>query len=51
MNGSDYWFDEAAKYKEHAAEADDSNEQKEFLELADICFDIAIRLEERATPG
>jgi len=46
-----YWFDESAKYKENASETEDPAEKQEFLELAEICFDIAVRLEDRATAG
>jgi hypothetical protein len=51
MIGAAYWFDEAAKYNDQAAEAEDPAERKEYLELANICLDIATRLEERVTAG
>ena len=51
MIGSTYWFEEAAKYEEYAADALDPSEKQEFLELAKICFDVAIEIEDRATAG
>jgi hypothetical protein len=51
MIESSYWFDEAAKFKEQAKAVEDAGEQDEFLELAEICIEIAIRVEERATGG
>jgi len=51
MIGAAYWFDESAKYQENAAETGNPAEKQEFLELAEICFDIAVRLEDRATAG
>ena len=50
MMESSYWFDEAAKYKEQALATEDPGEQREYLDLAEICVDIAVRVEER-TPG
>jgi hypothetical protein len=32
-------------------DVEDAGEQDEFLELAEICIEIAIRVEERATGG
>ena len=46
-----YWYEEAAKYKEQALAAEDADAQREFLELAEICVDVAARAEERATSG
>jgi hypothetical protein len=46
-----YWYEEAAKYKEQALAAEDAEAQREFLELAEICVDVAARAEERATSG
>jgi hypothetical protein len=46
-----YWFDEAVKYREQAQATADPGEQREFLELAEVCVDFANRLEERATGG
>jgi hypothetical protein len=51
MIDADYWFDEAEKYKERAAEAEDPAEREEYLELCDICFDVATSLEDRVTGG
>jgi hypothetical protein len=46
-----YWYDEAAKYKEQALAAEDPGEQREFLELAKVCIDVAVSAEDRATSG
>jgi hypothetical protein len=51
MIGASYWFDEATKFQDHAAEAEDPSERKEYLELADVCLELAMRLEERVTAG
>ncbi len=46
-----YWWDEAVKFKESARAAEDELTQQEFIELAEICEDVAAKLEERATGG
>lgn len=46
-----YWYDEAVKYRERALAAEDPGEQRELFELAEICIDVAARVEERATSG
>jgi hypothetical protein len=46
-----YWYDEAAKYNEQALAAEDPGKQREYLELAEICIDIAAWAEQRATGG
>jgi len=46
-----YWYDEAAKYAELAQTAKDPGEQQELLELAEICVDVAAKVEERSTGG
>lgn len=51
MMKSSYWFDEAVKYKEQALVSEDPAEQREYLELAEICVDIAVRVEGRETGG
>ncbi len=51
MIESSYWFDEAAKYKEQALVTENAGEQQEFLELAEICVNVAIWVEERTTGG
>lgn len=51
MIESSYWFDESEKYREQALVAAEPDEQRELFDLARICTDIAIRLEDRATGG
>jgi hypothetical protein len=51
MIGALYWWDEAAKFKESARAARNPREQREFIELAEACEDVAAKLEERATGG
>jgi hypothetical protein len=46
-----YWWDEATKFKEFARAANNPRERKEFIELAEVCEDVAAKLEERATGG
>jgi hypothetical protein len=46
-----YWWDEAAKFKECARVSRDPHEQRELIELAEVCGDVAARVEERATGG
>ena len=46
-----YWWDEAAKFRESARAANNPCERNEFIELAEVCEDVAARLEERATGG
>ncbi len=51
MIESSFWFDEAARYQEQALETEESEEQREFLELAEACFAFASWVEDRATGG
>ncbi len=46
-----YWWDEAEKYRECAHAAEDAQQQQEFIELAAVCEDVAVGIEERATGG
>ena len=46
-----YWWDEAARFRECARASRDTQEQTEFLELAEACEAVAIAAEERATGG
>jgi hypothetical protein len=51
MMESSYWFDEAFKYRERALMSEDPEERREFLELAEVCAEFAVGVEERATAG
>ena len=51
MMESSFWFEEASKYEEQARASEDPHEQREFLELAQVCIEFASRVEERATGG
>jgi hypothetical protein len=46
-----FWWDEATKFSEQARVTEDLGQQQEFLELAQICEDVAVEIEDRATPG
>jgi hypothetical protein len=48
---SDYLREQAAKYRELAATADDVFVKQEFLELADICEDVANDIDDRRASG
>ena len=48
---SDYLRDEAVKYRELAAKDEDSYAKKEFLELADICEEVANEMDDRRVSG
>jgi hypothetical protein len=51
MMESSYWFDEAFRYRERALMSEDPDEQRELLELAQVCSEFAAGVEERATGG
>jgi hypothetical protein len=51
MEYSDYLRDQAAKYRELAAMDEDSSTKKEFLELADICEEVANEMDDRRVSG
>ena len=48
---SDYLRDEAAKYRDLAANDEDSIAKKEFLELAVICEEVANDIDDRRVSG
>ncbi len=48
---SDYLREEAAKYRELAEKAEDAFVKKEFLELADICEEVANDMDDRRVSG
>ena len=51
MEYSDYLRDQAAKYLELAAQNEDSFAKKEFLELADICEEVANDMDDQRVSG
>ncbi len=48
---SDYLRDEAIKYRELAAKDQDIYTKKEFLELANICEEVANDMDDRRVSG
>jgi hypothetical protein len=51
MEYSDYLRDQAARYRELAASNEDSFTKKEFLELADICEEVANDMDDQRVSG
>jgi hypothetical protein len=51
MEYSDYLRDQAARYRELAAGNEDSFAKKEFLELADICEEVANDMDDQRVSG
>ena len=51
MHNSDYYRDEAAKFRECAAMAKDAAMKKELLELAEACEAIAKNIEDLPASG
>jgi hypothetical protein len=51
MIDAGFWWDEAMRFSEQALGIEDLGERQEFLELAQVCEDIAVEIEDRATPG
>jgi hypothetical protein len=48
---SDYLREQAAKYRELAAAADDAVVKQEFLSLADVCEEVANGIDDRRASG
>ena len=48
---SDYLREEAAKYRKLADEAADPLIRQEFLELAEVCEEVADKIEDRRASG
>jgi hypothetical protein len=48
---SDYLRDEAAKYRELAERDHDTRAKREFLELANICEEVANDMDDRRVSG
>jgi len=51
MHNSDYLREQAAKYRELAEKAKDNFERKELLELADVCEEVADKIDDRRASG
>ena len=51
MEYSDYLRDQATRYRELAAQNEDSFAKKEFLELADICEEVANNMDDQRVSG
>jgi hypothetical protein len=51
MIDATYWWEEATKFIQSARETEDPQEQQELIELAEVCQDVAVKMEERATGG
>lgn len=50
-HNSDYYRDEAARYKQLAEAATDPVKKQEFLELAEACEDVADSIDDRRASG
>jgi hypothetical protein len=48
---SDYLREQAAKYRELAEKAEEALIKQEFLELADICEEVANNIDDRRASG
>ncbi len=46
-----YWWDEATKFIEQAQATDDPQQRAELIELACLCENLAVAVEERGSPG
>jgi hypothetical protein len=51
MHNSDYLRDQATKYRELAEKANDAFEKQELLELAEICEEVADKIDDRRASG
>ena len=51
MHNSDYIREQAAKYRELAEKAEDPFEKQELLELAEICEEVADKIDDRRASG
>jgi hypothetical protein len=51
MEYSDYLRDQAVRYRELAAKNEDSFAKQEFLELADICEEVANDMDDQRVSG
>ena len=51
FHDSDYLREQAAKYRELAATAEDPLVKQEFLELSDVCEEVANNMDDRRASG
>ena len=51
MHNSDYLREQAVKFRELAEKADDAFVKKEFLELAEVCVEVADKIDDRRASG
>lgn len=51
MHNSDYMREEAARYRKLAETACDTKLRAEFLELADICDEVALKIDDLRASG
>jgi hypothetical protein len=51
MTDATYWWDEALKFAEQAEDSESPGQREEFLELADVCKDVAARIDQRSAGG
>jgi dihydroneopterin aldolase len=51
MHNSDYLREQAVKYRELAEKAEDSLEKQELRELADVCEEVANKIDDRRASG
>ncbi len=51
MLDAEFWFDQAAAFREHAEAVRDPDVREEYRELARVCVAVANRLEEHAPSG
>ena len=51
MHYSDYLREEAARYRKLAAGAIESRERQEYLDLAQVCEDVAVQIDDLRASG
>lgn len=51
MDDVAFWREQAAKFRDRAETTGDRARSVEFLELAEICDEVACEIEDRATAG
>ena len=51
MHNSDYLREQAAKYRLLAEKAEDPLEKQDLLELAEVCEEVADRIDDRRASG
>lgn len=51
MLDADFWLDQATKFRQQANSVRDPEEREELCALAQICDDVATKIEEHASSG